>query len=494
MRSKAIWPTLFGSACVLFFPVPGWASTPRPSADPAPPAIRADQESPSKVYVIRAERVVVEPGEVLEKQSVMIRDGRIVRIAPSLPLPEGAEELRGEVVCAGFIDPWSALGVEADVLTDSGTSPATRTADGLDFYTNDHLRGEALRAGVTTVRVQAGYPASVSGLGALVRLDPVVDRPQEAVVLADAVLAMTVGLSSDRGVTYQQMPDGSFVIVSGARPMDVFDRVEAVDRIAGSIEAGRSYRESEVEYRHELEAWQQEIEKKKEELEKDFKKAKKKRDKEKAEAEEKGKEFKEEKYKEDKKPRAPKHDGDKAALAKVAEGEIPLVVEAHRAAEIRNLLEVTAPFARVRLIIAGGTEAAACAKELAERRVPVIVWPSLRGQGGLDELDGSDLTLAAELDAAGVPVLLGSGGRDATATRDLPLLAGLVVGHGLDRDKAFEALTLGAARALDVSDRLGSVKVGRDADLLVLDGDPLSPDSRIRYVFCGGRLAITPED
>ena len=495
MRSKALWPALAGSACVLFFPALGWSST---LQDPAEPAqedqAQQDEEAPPKVFVIRAAKVVVKPGEVLENHSVMVRDGRIVRVAPDLPLPEGAEEIKGEVVCASFIDPWSALGVERGVLTNRNPAPSTRTADGLDFYTNDHLREEALRAGVTAVRLQGSYQASICGLGTLVRLDPAADSPEDAVLLTDADLAMTIGLSVDMGANYQQMPDGSFVMVRGARPMDVFDRVSAVDRIVSSIESGRSYRESEVEYRHELEEWQKAIDEKKAKLEKDFKKAKKKRDKEKADAEKKGKEFKEEKYKEDKKPKAPKFDENKDALAKVAEGEIPLVVEAHRSSEIRNLLKATEGFTRLRLIIAGGTEALACAEGLAERKIPVIVWPSLRGAGASDELSKHDLSLAAGLSEAGVPVLLGSGGRDATATRDLPLLAGLAVGHGLDREKALEALTLGAARVLDVSDRLGSVEIGKDADLLVLDGEPLSPDSRIRYVFCGGRLAITPED
>jgi imidazolonepropionase-like amidohydrolase len=492
MRLKALQLALAGSACVLFFPALGWAFTPQ-SVDAAPPAAQ-DQETAVAVTVIRAKRVVVRPGEVLEETSVMVRDGRIVRIAKEIPLPEGATEIRGEVVCAAFIDPWSALGIEGGVLSSDRSSPATRTSDGLDPYSADHLREEALRAGVTAARLQGNYIAPVSGLGSLVRLDPDADDPEEAILLDDAALGMALGLSVDRGRTFRQLPDGSIVIESGAKPIDVFDRVTAVDRIVSSIESGRSYRETEVEYRHELEEWQKAIDEKTAELEDDFKKAKKKRDKEKEKAEEKGKEFKEEKYKEDKKPKAPKYNEDKAALAKVAEGEIPLVVEVHRTSEIRNLLAGTKSFSRLRLILAGGTEALSCAEELAARKIPVIVWPSLRGSGAMDEYTGHDLSLAAELSEAGVQVLLGSGGRDATATRDLPLLAGLTVGHGFDRDLAFEALTIGAAEAFDVQDRLGSVEIGKDADLLVLTGEPLAPDSRIRYVLCGGRLAITPED
>jgi imidazolonepropionase-like amidohydrolase len=91
-------------------------------------------------------------------------------------------------------------------------------------------------------------------------------------------------------------------------------------------------------------------------------------------------------------------------------------------------------------------------------------------------------------------VLLGSGGLDPNATRDLPLLAELAIGNGLAHDKALEALTTGAARALDVSDRLGAVEMGKDADLQVLDGEPLDSTSRVQYVIAGGRVVVTPED
>jgi imidazolonepropionase-like amidohydrolase len=171
-------------------------------------------------------------------------------------------------------------------------------------------------------------------------------------------------------------------------------------------------------------------------------------------------------------------------------GELPLVVQAHRAAELRNLLEGTEKFDRLRLIVAGGTEALAVADELAEREVPVIVWPIPLGSQRVDELEESDLALAGELEAAGVPVLLGSGGALPMASRDLPLLAALAVGHGLGREQAFEALTLGAAEALDAGDRIGSLEQGKDADLLVLDGEPLATTTRVLYVITGGELAV----
>jgi imidazolonepropionase-like amidohydrolase len=206
--------------------------------------------------------------------------------------------------------------------------------------------------------------------------------------------------------------------------------VTEVDRLIGALEKGKRYRESQIDYRAELEKWTKAIVEKATELEKDFKKAKKDREKEEKEAKEKSKEFKEKKYKEDKKPRRVKLDPDDEALARVVDGEVPLVVEVHRASEIRRLLDKTEPFDRLRLVVAGGAEALPFADELVERDIPVIVWPTPMGSARPDEYRENDLSMAGDLARAGVRVLIGSGG--GSDARELRFLAALAVGHGMD--------------------------------------------------------------
>jgi imidazolonepropionase-like amidohydrolase len=116
------------------------------------------------------------------------------------------------------------------------------------------------------------------------------------------------------------------------------------------------------------------------------------------------------------------------------------------------------------------------------------------GRDRSDELELHDLSLAARLSREGVRVILGSGGRDPAVTRDLPLLAGLAIAHGLGRDAALEAVTIGAARVLDVADRIGSLEAGKDADLLVLDGPPLETTTNVRFTISSGRVVVTPEN
>jgi len=445
-------------ASLLFLPLLAPSSL-RPQEDAADADVRQS-------LLIHAERVLVGPGEALEGASILVQDGRIVAVGPGLTAPEGTTEVSGSVVCAGLIDAWSTLGLEPAARAEGRTSPASRSADGVDPWAPPATFVEALRGGVTSARVQAGVRAPFGGVGTLLRTSP--EPGTAAPLLQEACVGATLGLTR------------------GGDATDIFDRVSEVERLVGAIEKGEAYGRERIAYREELAEWEKAIAEKTEELEKDFKKAKKKRDKEIEEAEEKGKEFKEERYKEDRKPRAPKYDADDEVMYRVADGELPLVVEVHRSEELRNLLAATEHFSRLRLVIAGGTEALDHADELRRRRIPVIVWATPMDAGRPDEYDEHSLALAGGLDAAGVRVLLGSGG--SSEPRDLRLMAALAVGHGLDRDAALEAVTRGPAQVFDVGRRIGAVRAGMEADLVVLDGDPLDTTTRVLHVVSQGRL------
>lgn len=440
---------------------------------PQEPAAEPQAPAPEPSLLVRAEKVIVRPGVELENASILIQRGRIVAVGADVTAPEGATVLEGRVVSAGFVDAWASFGLDGESIGDKSASFSTRTTDALDPFTFDEpVARVVLRSGVTAACVQGGRTGRTGGVGALVRLP--LDEQLDASLLQDAG-CVSMSVSSSEG------------------PYDPFSALDAIDRIARALEDGEKYAIEWTEYRYELEAWEAEIKEAEEKLEKDFKKAKKERDKDVEKAEEDGKEFKEKRYKEDSKPKLPRYDADKEVLARVANGEIPLIIEAHRAAELRELVATLQGFTRVRALIAGGTEAPHVAELLAKSRIPVIVSPTPLGADALEGFDGVDLALAGRLQEAGVRVLFGSGSSNPMASRDLPLLAGLTVGHGLDREAAFAALTLEAARALDVADRIGSVEVGKDADLLILDGDPLASTTRVRYVLSRGAVILDPE-
>jgi len=416
---------------------------------------------------IRARRVILRPGEELADATILIERGVIVAIGKALPIPEGARVIEGAVACAGFVDSWSSLGIDPVSVMDLGATPATRTVDALDPWTLPEERREALRGGVTAARVQSARNAPFAGIGTLVHTS---ESTRADVVLEDACVAGSVG------------------VTRGGRAMDVFDRIAEVDRLVGVLDKGRRYRESQVEFRTELEKWTKAILEKTTELEKDFKKAKKDREKEEKETKDKSKEFKEKKYKEDKKPRKVRPDPDDEVLARAVDGEMPLVVEVHRASEIRRLLEKTEPFDRLRLVIAGGTEALPFAEELVERSIPVILWPAPMGSARADEYQAHDPALAGELARAGVRVLIGSGGGG--DSRELRFLAGLAVGHGMEREAALAAITTVPAQVFDAGGQLGALARGQSGDVLVFDGDPLDTSANLRFVISRGEVVV----
>ena len=177
MKTVAHWLVVGGTALASGF-YDGAAAAAKPSMNQIVAGLEFDD---AKVVAVRAKRVLVRPGVTLSDAVVLVREGVIEAVGEDLAVPEGARVVEGSVCCAGFIDPWSALGLESGVLSDPSPDAATRTADGLDPYEGDHLRTQALAAGVTSVRLQGGRSAAIGGLGSrgtkVISLNTRVKRP-----------------------------------------------------------------------------------------------------------------------------------------------------------------------------------------------------------------------------------------------------------------------------------------------------------------------------
>lgn len=179
------------------------------------------------------------------------------------------------------------------------------------------------------------------------------------------------------------------------------------------------------------------------------------------------------------------HDARWEAMLPVLAGEVPLVVLADEVTQIQAAVAF-AERERVKLIVAGGYDAPLCAELLVKHDVPVIVT----GVHRLPQRDGDDydaaFTLAERLRQAGVKFCLA--GEDRTAKlQNLPYEAGTAAAYGLPRPDALRAVTLSAAEILGVADRLGSLDPGKDATLIVTDGDPLETPTHVEMAFIQGR-------
>lgn len=173
---------------------------------------------------------------------------------------------------------------------------------------------------------------------------------------------------------------------------------------------------------------------------------------------------------------------DLEALRPVVRGEVPLLVQAHRASDLLAAIRL-AKDEKLKLILAGANEGWLVGKEIAAAGVPVLLNPLDDLPGSFEAL-GATLENAARMKAAGVRIAFAT--FDAHNARNLRQAAGNAVANGLPWTDALAAMTIEPARIWGVADRLGSIEPGKEAHLVVWDGDPLEVTSFPERVLLHG--------
>ena len=179
----------------------------------------------------------------------------------------------------------------------------------------------------------------------------------------------------------------------------------------------------------------------------------------------------------------PERDLDMEALGLVLNGTIPIRAHAHRTDDIMTAIRIAEEFG-VKLIIEHGTEGHLIADEIASRNIPVVAGPSFVSRAKV-ELKQRTFETPGILSKKGVKVAIMTD-HPVIPINYLPLCAALAVRAGMDYDEALKAITINAAEILGISDRVGSIEAGKDADLVVLDGDPLEIKTKVFEVFING--------
>jgi imidazolonepropionase-like amidohydrolase len=181
----------------------------------------------------------------------------------------------------------------------------------------------------------------------------------------------------------------------------------------------------------------------------------------------------------------PKFDMKMEALIPVMKREIPLKAHAHRSDDIMTAIRIAKEF-DLKLTIEHCTEGHLIVDELAAAGVPVAVGPTLTNASKLELLNKSWETPGV-LAAAGVQVSIIT---DAPVIPEqyLPLCAGLAVKAGMDPFMALQAITINPARHIGIEDRVGSLEAGKDADIVLTDGDPMVSDTAVKYVIVDGKI------
>ena len=180
-------------------------------------------------------------------------------------------------------------------------------------------------------------------------------------------------------------------------------------------------------------------------------------------------------------------------LTAAAEGELPLRVTVRRAIDIRTAFRIADEY-DLHIILDECTEGYKVAELIAEKKAPVVLGPYYfypRTRDQYNEGREFNWNNAGILARAGVKVVLASGAEPEMA--NLLTAAMFAVRHGMPADEALKAITLTAAEVLGLADRVGSFEVGKDADILILSGEPLAGTSRVRRVILNGRTVHEAE-
>lgn len=179
----------------------------------------------------------------------------------------------------------------------------------------------------------------------------------------------------------------------------------------------------------------------------------------------------------------PAYDDKCEALLPVLNHEIPLKAHAHQANDFFTALRIAKEFG-LDITLEHVTEGHLVADILAQEKVPLAVGPSF-GHASKFELQNKSWTTPDVLTKAGCRVSIIT---DAPVTplHYLPLCAGLAHKAGLSENDALLAITLNPARHLGVDDRVGTLEEGKDADLVITDGSPLSMETKVHAVYLDG--------
>jgi imidazolonepropionase-like amidohydrolase len=178
---------------------------------------------------------------------------------------------------------------------------------------------------------------------------------------------------------------------------------------------------------------------------------------------------------------------DLEAMIPVVEGKLPLLVAADKATDIDAALRLAKEYG-LKIMIGGGAEAWMVADKLAAARVPVFTGAMSNVPFSFTQL-GARQENAAILKRAGVQVvLIGNGGGDEETfnIRNIKQEAGNAVAYGMSWDDALRAVTLAPAEVFGVSDRVGSLQPGKDANVVIWSGDPFEFSTVPEHVYVRG--------
>jgi imidazolonepropionase-like amidohydrolase len=387
----------------------------------------------------------------LPEATVLVEGGRIVAIGEDVEIPEDAQiyDAAGKVVMPGMIDAHCHVGLFPDGIgweySDGNelTDPITPHLRALDaIHPGDQAFKELVAAGVTTVLTGPGSGNVIGGQWVCVKTAP---RPtvDEMVLLEPAGMKMALGENPKR--VYGQQKKAPSTRMGNAAAL----RAALVD--------AQNYMAKWQQYEDELAAHEKKIQDSDQDA---------------------------------KAPKPPERDLKLEALGKVLRREMKARVHAHRADDMLTAIRIAEEF-NLDLTLEHATEGYKIADVLVSKGIPVTAGPILfsRTKYELRDMTPANPGIMSE---AGVKVAIQTD--EMSAVKYLTINAALAVREGMAEEEALKAITINAAEVIGVADRIGSLEVGKDADVVVLNGHPLDFRTVVELVLVDGDLAFRREE
>jgi imidazolonepropionase-like amidohydrolase len=183
---------------------------------------------------------------------------------------------------------------------------------------------------------------------------------------------------------------------------------------------------------------------------------------------------------------APARDLEMEILANVLNGEVTALITAHTASDIMSALRLRQEFG-FEMVLDGAAEAYLLLDEIKEAGVPVIIHPTMIRTYG--DAKNASFETAGKLQQAGIPFAFQSGYEAyVPKTRVVLFEAAIAVANGLSQEAALKALTIDAAQILGIDNQSGSLAEGKDADIVLYDGDPFEYTTHVTGVVVDGEI------
>ena len=397
---------------------------------------------PRTTIAIRNARIVTVSGPDIERGTVVIRDGKIEAVGANVSVPAGSQTIDGSglSIYPGMIDAGTNMGLVEVPQGANGTVDLSEVGE-LNPNAKAIIAVNPHSAHIAVTRVEgitntltAPTGGLISGQAALINL--LGTAPKEMAVVPQLALV----------INYPRIGGGGGGGFGGfqQQPANLAETLQANERQVDQIR--KMLRDAEA-YGRAQDA-----------------------------------------YAKDKSLPRPDRNVVLEPLVPYVRGEQPVIFRADREAEIRGAIRF-ADEMKLKPIILGGNDASKVANLLKEKNVPVILTGIFSLPPREDDAYDSLYENAAKLQQAGVRFCISTGDAG-PEVRNLAQYAGMAAAFGLSKADAVKAVTLYPAQILNVADRLGSIEVGKMANLVVTDGDLLEIRTRIRYLLIDGRSVV----